>query len=241
MEPTQKAALAILANIEATYKPVHDYVAADPQKFRHLDLQFYERTARLLSAKGFRHLADLEDRTITNAPGTVLMPVLIRALVSKDGTIMSALYHPRIGKLVLRILLWVMRTLPKPVVDMETECSDGTFVVTSNAASAAAIDLPALISARYLAAGTSVHEVHQEHVARLRAHLAERPGVTPLVVGTHQEMLASQHRMNAIKAAHRGEVGGITREELDRLAKFGKGLVPAVHEEIRNEQLRRAG
>ena len=241
MEPTEKAAHEILAVIEATYQATHDYQIVSPRAFRHLDLSFYDRTTTMLTSKGFRALADVEDKTITNTPGGVLMPVLIRSLISKDGTVMAALYHPRIRPLIPRALLWVLRKLPGKVVDMETEFTDGSFVVTSNAATAAAMDLPALISAEYLPITAKPLEVHQRHMARLATHLAHRPGVTARVVETHVELIASQNRMNALKAAYRGEIGGVTKEELDKLAILGKSLTGDVHAAIVREQVRRAG
>lgn len=241
MEPTQQAAHDILATIEATFVPSHDYVRVEPQQFRHLDLRFYERTMRLLNAKGFRLVADVEDRTITRAPRGVLMPVMLRTMVSRDGTVMAALYHPRLKSLWTRVLLWVLRRAPGRVIDLETECSDGSFVVTSNASAAAAFALPALISAEFLPASASVHELHASHTRRVAAHLAVRPGIVARPIATHEQLVASQNRMNALKAAYRGEVGGITREELDRLAALGAGSVPAVHQAILDEQARRAG
>jgi hypothetical protein len=240
MHPTEKAAHEILATIEATYQPSHDYVNVDPKAFRHLDLKWYDRTARLLQSKGYKPLANVEDRTITNTPGGVLLPALVRTMLSKDGTVMASLYHARIKGLFLRLLLWLLRKLPGRVVDMETECSDGSFVVTSNAASAAVMELPALISADYLRAKATVHEVHQRHVVRLAAHLAHRPGVTARVMTTQAELVASQNRMNALKAAYRGEVGGITRDELDKLSVFGASLAADVHAAVVREQVRRA-
>ncbi|MDZ7630348.1 MAG: hypothetical protein U5K74_03025 [Gemmatimonadaceae bacterium] len=192
-------------------------------------------------SKGFTRLADVEDTTITSAPGGVLMPVLIRTLLSRDGTVMAALYHPRIKPLLVRVLLWLLRRSPGKVVDMETECSDGSFVVTSNAVTAEAIDLPALISAEYQPAKTSAFSLHSRHVTRVAEHLAQRTGVTAKVITTHEELVASQNRMNAIKAAYRGDVGGITREELDRLAVFGTSLTRDVHDAVTREQLKRAG
>ena len=47
--------------------------------------------------------------------------------------------------------------------------------------------------------------------------------------------------MNALKAAYRGELGGVTREELDDLSIFGSALADDVHREIVREQMRRAG
>lgn len=242
MEPTAQAAQRILATIEATFVPSHDYVRVEPQQFRHLDLRFYERTMRLLNAKGFRLVADVEDRTITRAPRGVLMPVMLRTMVSRDGTIMAALYHPRLKSLWMRVLLLVLRKAPGRVIDLETECSDGTFVVTSNASQAAAFSMPGMIDARFLDQQASVHEVHQAHVSRVAAHLASRPGIVARHIGTHEQLVASQNRMNALKAAWRGEIGGITREELSQLATLGgASLVPDVHAAIVAEQARRAG
>ncbi len=240
MQPAEKAAKDILATLEATYQPTHHYVRVSPQNFRHLDLAFYDKTAKTLGDKGFRTLADVEDTTITNTPGGVLMPVMVRSMISRDGTIMASLYHPRIRTLGIRLLLWLLRKLPGKVVDMETECTDGSFVVTTNAAGAAAIDMPALIASEYLPASANAEAVRVRHAERLTAHLAARPGVTAKVIASHDDLVASQNRMNALKAAYRGQVGGITREELDRLAVFGKSLAADVHAAIEREQFRRA-
>lgn len=240
MQPTEKAAHDILAMLEATYQPTHRYVEVQAKDFSHLDLRFYDRTAQQLIGRGYRLLADFEDKTITETPSGVLMPVLIRSLVSRDGTVMASMYHPRIKGFFLRALLWLFRKLPAPVVDFETECSDGSFVATTNAESAAAFDSPSLIDAQYLAKKTAVEVVEKSHTARVAAHLAKRPGVSARVVSSHAELIASQNRMNAIKAAHRGELGGVTREELESLAVFGRQTARDVHDALRQEQMRRA-
>jgi hypothetical protein len=241
MKPAENAAKEILANLEATYQPSHHYVTVQAKAFSHLDLRFYDQAARALGAKGFRTVADVEDTTITSAPNNVLMPVLIRALLSRDGTVMAALYHPRLKSLLLRVLFWILRRSPGKVADMETECSDGSFVATTNAMGAAAMELPALISGEFLPNDTPVLEVLARHTARVAAHLAARPGVSARVITSHAELIASQNRMNAIKSAHRGEIGMITREELDQLAVVGgKAMADEVHQEVREQQLRRA-
>jgi hypothetical protein len=241
MQPTEKAAREILATLEATYQPSHRYVRARAEDFRHLDIGFYDRTARLLASQGYRPLADVEDKTITETPGTVLSAILVRTMLSRDGTVMVALYHPHIRSFWLRAMLWLLRKLPAKVTDMETECSDGSFVVTSNAASAAALEPPPLIATEYLAAGAAPLEVQGRHAARVAEHLAARPGVSARVITTHDELVASQNRMNALKAAHRGELGAITREELERLSTFGTRLAGDVHAAIVEERFKRAG
>ncbi|MCC6244077.1 MAG: hypothetical protein IT353_14645 [Gemmatimonadaceae bacterium] len=240
MEPTEQAAHEILAMLEATYQPTHRYVQVQAKDFAHLDLRFYDRTAKQLIGRGYRVLGDFEDKTITETPSGVLMPIMIRALVSRDGTVMGSMYDPRIKGFGLRLLLWLFRKLPAPAIDLETECTDGTFVVTTNAEAASAFATPALINAEYMAKKTPLDAVEKSHMARVAAHLAQRPGVSAKVVTSHGELLASQNRMNAIKAAHRGELGGVTREELESLAMFGRKTARDVHDAVREEQMRRA-
>jgi hypothetical protein len=242
MPPSERAARDILAQLEATYQPTHRYVDATPSDYRHLDIRWYEKTTQRLATQGFRPLRDVEDKTITEAPGTVLSAIMVRVLVSRDGAVVSALYHPHIRRFWLRALLWLLRKLPGNVTDMETEFSDGSFVATSNAVAAAAIENGPMILAEFLSASTDSVAVFRRHEARVAEHLASRPGVTVRVVRDYRDALASQDRMNALKAAYRGEVGMITREELERVATMGgRAIVPDVHDEIARELQRRAG
>ena len=243
MEPTTQAAHEILALLEATYQPTHRYVPADPAQYPHLDLKWYDATARTLSGQGFRTVRDVEDKTVTEAPGMVMSAILLRGLLSRDGTIIGALYHPHIRKTWLRFMLWLLRKLPQKTTDMETEFTDGSFVATTNAGAAgAAIENGPMILAEFLPPGTPPLAVLERHKARVAAHLRERPGISARVLGDYDDMIASQHRMNALKAAYRGEVGMIRRDELDRLAGFGsRRLVPEIHEELTREHARRAG
>lgn len=239
VDPNTEAARRILDTIEAHYQPVHRYVAADPAAFGHLDLAWYDRVTRRFEGYGFRHLGDLENKTITDAPGTVLRPTFLRAMVSRDGTVTAALYDPRIGGVGLRLLLWCLGKSPRPVVDCETECTDGSFVGTSNAMGASAIHLPSLIDVAWLPTRTSPEDVYAAHTARVTAHLKARPGVRAVVIRTREEMLASQDRQNAIKAAFRGEIVGLSTTELENLSLLGRGNVPAVRAALDAEHARR--
>lgn len=65
--------------------------------------------------------------------------------------------------------------------------------------------------AEYLSEGTPVLDVYARHTARVALHLSQRTGVEARKASTLDECLAAQHRMDAIKAAYRNEVGGLTR------------------------------
>jgi len=236
------AARRILDTIEAHYQTTHRYVPATPADFPHLDLAWYDRVAAEFEGLGFQRFGDIEDKTITDVPHTVLRPTFIRALVSRDGTVVGALFDPRLKGIWLRLLLWVFRKLPGKVVEFETECSDGSFVGTSNGIAASVIALPPAINVAWMPMTTPAATVYAEHSSRLAAHLAARPGVTPLVMRTPEDMMRSQHRQNALKAAFRGEIAGLTTEELKALSLFGDGHVPRVRVALDEEHaMRRTG
>lgn len=239
-DPATVAAHRILDHLAAVYQPTHQYVPADPKDFRHLDLKWYDRTASAFEARGFRRFGDIEDKTITNAPNTVLRPTFMRAMVSRDGTVTTAMYDPRLKGLVLRLLLWVFRKLPDKVADFETECSDGSFIATSNASAAAHITLPPTIHVAWLPMSTDPLAVYAAHTARVQAHLAAHPGVTPVVIDSPEAMMQSQHRQNALKAAFRGEIPGLTADELKSLSWFGDAHLGAVQSEMEAEHQRRS-
>ena len=89
----EKAAKNILSYIEKGYVSKHDYSPVDPNNFKHLDLLFYEENMEKLKDLGFRHLIDEEVLTLKG--GANDMRTFLRVALSGDGTIMSALYHPK--------------------------------------------------------------------------------------------------------------------------------------------------
>ncbi len=230
----QEAARRILAHIEAAYKPAHDYVTVDEREFGHLDLKFYHRTTQWLEANDFVLLEDKEDRTLAGTPGNMLHRVMIRVLRSQDGTIMAGLYHPKLRALWLRLLLFVLGKRLGRIVDFETEFSDGSFVCTSNATMAGAMKTPPLIAAEFLPPKTPVAQLLALHRERVATHLRTHPGVVARRAMSPGEVVAAQNRMNALKAAFRGEIGGVSLEELQVLGP-GPDLA-GLHEEIRKQR-----
>lgn len=219
MDAYESAAARILSQIQATYVPTHNYVEVSSDEFRHLNLRFYERTLSDLAKMGFRHLTDFEDTTLTNVPGTIFPRIMIRSMLSPDGTIMAAAYDLKV-KMLWRVVLTLLRQKLKPVIDFETEYSDGTFVVTSNGEAASSMKTPPMIIAEYLPAGTPVKEVFARHLRCLEAVEAVNPSATRRSFANREEIVLAQNRMNAIKAAYRQELGGISVEELR--AAFGR-------------------
>ncbi|MDB6172561.1 MAG: hypothetical protein JWL59_1872 [Chthoniobacteraceae bacterium] len=229
MEPYEKAAEQILAHTRAVYQPQHDYAAADQNDFKHLDLKWYAKAAEKLQERGFRLLGDQEDRTITNAPGGYLKPVMLRVLVSADGMIIATLYHPK-PVLWLRILFFVLGKSLAKTIDFESESEDGTFVSTSNAEAAAAIQLPPGISMRYLPKQTTLEALYTCQ----RETLNQTPQKTFKRFQSLEEIIKAQDRMNAIKAAFRQEIGEVSREEIERSVGSRDDSTESVYQEIQD-------
>jgi hypothetical protein len=229
MDTYEKGAARILAGIEAVYVPAHQYQPASPEDFRHLDLKFYGSTLNELSKSGYSHLADVEDSTISSAP-SVMKRIMIRSMLSADGTIMASAYDPKL-KFIWWLLLWVLRKVPRPVVDFETEYADGAFLVTSNAAIAAMISSPPMVLSEYLPASTPISAVMSAHAQRMSAYTSVT-GATAKVISTHAELVRSQNRMNALKAAYRKELGGISAEELETLFSGRPDIAAKVHQKV---------
>lgn len=227
-----EAANAILQNLAAVYVPTHDYHRVEARDYSHLDLSFYDSTTEFLRGEGFTPMADVQDRTLEQAPGNVLHPVFIRAMVSAEGSTSAGIYHARIKPLWLRLLLFVMGKSRMKVVDFETEFSDGTYVCTSNAMAASSMKLPPSIDVLYLSSRSSPSQVLKAHRDRVSRHASSHLGARALTVGSFEEMVCAQNRMNALKAAFRGELGGITKEELERLSLLGKGAARRVYDKI---------
>lgn len=215
----KKGAQQLTALVRHLYAGQHEYREADPARFPHLDLGFYDEAARLLEREGFVRLGDLEDVTLNEAPGSAGAPLFLRGLTGDEGRILAEIYHfrPRGWR------SWLTRILgagkPLKGVDLQTDLSDGAFLTTSNAASARAISLPPQILSDHLPSGCTPMEVLEIHRRRLADYLAEHPDVEVRPITTTDQAIALAHRIQDLKVEHRKSMGGIpTQEELVRAA-----------------------
>lgn len=211
----KKGAQRLTALVRHLYFGRQEYREADPARFPHLDLQFYDAAARVLEGEGFVRLGDLEDVTNNTAPYSAGAPLFIRGLAGDGGRISAGIYHFR----TLLRRTWRARLLgggkSAKIVDLETELSDGTFLTTSNAASARSMTRPSQILADHLPSGCTPLEVLEAHRRRLADYLAEHPDVEVRRITTLEQVLDQAHRISDLKAEHRRSLGRIvTQEEL---------------------------
>jgi hypothetical protein len=227
----EKTARGVLAGIAARFTERHEYRSVQEEEFKHLDLGYYRRFRLKFEGIGFRYLGDVENVTLRETDGAMIHPVMIRSLVSDDGAICLALYHPKLRSLWIRILLFVLRKSIKKIADFETEFSDGHFVVTSNAAAAGAISSPPQIMNHFCPAGSDPFEVLRIHKERIMEY-SEKSGASPKTVDSLLASRDMQHRLQSLKAVYRGEIGGVTLDELNAMSPGTKEVNEKVWEEI---------
>lgn len=233
----KESAEQILKHLESVYIPEHKFVIANVENFRHLDLAYYDKVQRYLEEQGFIFICNIEDLTLTEASGNVFYPVFLRVLVSKDGKIAAAIYHPKIKSLWRRVMLFVLGKKLGRIVDFESEFIDGSFICTCNAMSADVWTFPKLISSEFLHRDTKVSDLLSRHKTKINER-ANLDGVSFRLVRNYDDIISMQNRMNALKSAYRGEIGGITKQELDTIAPQHKDLNAVVHQEILDIQKR---
>lgn len=184
------------------------------------------------TALGFMPLGDVEDRTVSRATGTAS---IMRGFVHDDGvTMLSAMARPREGP---------TRGSPgdAPVVALEcgSELSDDRFVETI-ATDAPLLDPGPRVLLERLPASTPLSTLLERH----RARVAQAAGgeVRALPVGDIDAAIQRAHRRLAVTAAARAALpGGISREELGRLAvDTDATIVDRVHAALIRRQQQRA-
>jgi uncharacterized protein YozE (UPF0346 family) len=216
----KEKAKELIKHLYEIYSERHEYQIVNANDFRHLDLEYYNKVATLLEKDGFVRLGDIEDITVTRA-SPYLHRVFIRALVSRDGKIASAIFDAK-PKGLISILSWLLGNRREKVTEFETEFSNGCFILTTHAQASQQIALPLEIIPQYLPKKTAPLELLTYHQTRVEAYLKQYPDVQPIVIRSLEELLESQHRAEALKSAHRQAQGGaVTLKEIKDIAKEG--------------------
>ncbi len=255
MSTLRQAAEEIVRMLKTAYAP-YNIVPTDEKKFPHLDLAGYRQFREALEGGGYRFLSDLEIVELNNSPTNVLVPTMIRSMVSADGETLAGYYQARhkipwlllnlvVGIVILRFLwsprgfLQSLRTMH--CYDLESEIA-GAYVVTSNAADAAAMSLPSSVDAKYFDYATSLTELLTAHATRLAAAV-RRSGASagPTRMSNREELLAMQARLKRVKDAHRATSNWITQSEIQKMLGGNRLFAAAVFAEVQKVLAERPG
>jgi hypothetical protein len=217
--------------VEKALMSLPQYTRVDAAKYGFLDLAFYRATQADLERAGYRLLGDVTDRRM-EARWTPVRS-FVRILVSEDGTEQAGIFHVRLNG----PLGWVMRRLgmkDQRVVELETELSDGGFLVTTTVDRSLMLSQPEEFEHEFLPNDASARTVAYRHAERVAVKLRERPEIHAVIVETLDDALQSQIRGELIKIRRRRKLDGITREEMLALAPKGMvGEAALLHDELR--------
>jgi len=206
---------ALRARLDAVYGEPHELVRVTPAAFPEADLEFYDRVRGELEGKNYKWLADIEDLTMSR-----IYPqnrTFLRLFVDAGGMIRASAYHLHPRGVVIS-LLQLVQLYPRHlrVLELVTEVQ-GTFVVTSNTHGVDRLEPPPEARVERLPLGTPVAEIVATHEGRIRELLRAHPERAPKTFESFEEVIASMARAHVAMARHRQKVGGLSRDELERL------------------------
>jgi len=228
---------ALRARLDAVYGEPHELVQVSPAAFPEADLDFYDRVKKDLEGKAYRCLADVEDLTLSR-----IYPqnrTFLRLFTDGGRMIRASAYHLHPRGVVVS-LLQLVQLYPRHlrVVELVSEVQ-GQFLVTSNTHGVDRLEPPPEAKVERLPLTTRVLDVVARHEARITEYLRAHPERTPAHFETLEDALASIARAHVAMARHRQKVGGLSRDELERLK--GRPLSEAEEAFLREVQRKPEG
>lgn len=206
---------ALRARLDAVYGEPHELVRVTPAAFPKADLEFYDRARRELEGRGYTWLADVEDLTLSR-----IYPnnrTFVRVFVDAGRMIRASAYHLHPRGVVIS-LLQLVQLFPRHlrVVELVTEMQ-GTFLVTSNTHGVDRLEPPPEARVERMPLASTISEIVARHQVRITELVRAHPERSPAHFDGFDDVLASMARAHVAMARHRQKVGGLSRDELERL------------------------
>lgn len=214
-QPKGFGGAALRARLDAVYGEPHELVRVTPAAFPEADVEFYDRVKRELETRKYRWIGDVEDLTLSR-----IYPqnrTFLRLFVDAGGMIRVSAYHLHPRGVVVS-LLQLVQLFPRHlrVVELVSEVQ-GTFLVTSNTHGVDRLEPPPEAKVERLPLNTPIGEIVARHEARITQAVKTHPERAPVGFEALEDILASMARAHVVMARHRQKVGGLSRDELERL------------------------
>jgi hypothetical protein len=175
----------------------HRYIPVNESAMRRLDMEFYTHVTKSMKQLQFRDLGNVID--ITSNAATPWAYTVLRVFLSGDGTTVGAAYHVKLNGLYRMLQLVGVLSRHMKVIDLESELSDGTFIVTANTRECDLTLAVPGVDRRQFSWNTSTDELVSAHRQHVREVLASRPGLSLIRYNNLQEALAAQERQRILK------------------------------------------
>jgi hypothetical protein len=213
--PSGFGGAALRARLDAVYGEPHELARVSPAAFPEADLAFYDRARGAFERRGYRWIADVEDLTLTR-----IYPhnrTFQRMFVDGGNMIRASVYHVHPRGVVLS-MLQLVQLYPRHlrVIELVSEVQ-GTFLVTSNTHGIDRLEPPPEAKVERLPLVTPLDDLVKRHEGRITELLRAHPERTPVAFGSFEDVVASIARAHVAMARHRRKLGGLSRDELERL------------------------
>jgi hypothetical protein len=213
--PRALGGAALRARLDAVYGEPHELARVSPAAFPEADLEYYDRARGELEAKGYTWIADVEDLTLSR-----IYPqsrTFMRLFVDAGRMIRANVYHLHPRGVVIS-MLQLVQLYPRHlhVVELVSELG-GQFIVTSNTHGIDRLEPPPEAKVERLQPTSSLLSVVTRHESRITELLRAHPDRVPTSYEGFDDVLASIARAHVAMARHRQKVGGLSRDELERL------------------------
>jgi hypothetical protein len=197
----QSIARQILHQQRSLYAAPHEHTPANPDDFPDVDRVFYDSTQRELETLGFRFLDDVENVTLSrNMPA---LRTFSRTMTGDDDTIVARIYQ---------LLPTGRGGRDIRAIELTTEFTDFTFMVTTNAEiQLDASNIRGIIITR-LPPSTSASQLVQHHRSAVAA--ARSKTSSAVRCSTMDAIFNSIRRAHAVRAVHRKRNGYVTLDDL---------------------------
>ncbi|GEM_PF-6142296 len=195
-EDIQKLIAREFRVMQRVYAPVHDYQFVSLDEFPHLNRRFYEGTGELLKTFGFLPIGDLHAKG-----GSPDWQSVGRYLSGDHGTIVANIYEVRPAG-AARLKLARSNLQNSQTVSFFTELTDGVILVTTNSRSAFAFPKPLSVMVFQYRGLPPAPELLSKHRECLAWIIAQKPGVTAVVIQTGEQLIASLNRYQLLLHAY---------------------------------------
>ena len=206
---------ALRARLDAVYGEPHELVPVSTDAFPEADLEFYDRIRGELERKGYAMLGDVEDLTLTR-----IYPenrTFMRLFVDAGRMIRASAYHVHPRGVVVS-LLQVVQLFPRHlrIIELVSEVG-GEFLVTANTHGVDRLEPPPEAKVERMPLATPALDVVLRHERRITEAVRAHPERAPTTFESLADITASISRAHVAMARHRQKVGGLSRDELERL------------------------
>ena len=235
--PRGLGGVALRAKLDAVYGEPHELARVSPGAFPEADIEFYDRARKELEAKGYSWIADVEDLTLSR-----IQPhnrTFVRLFTDAGRMIRASVYHQHPRGVVIS-LLQLVQLFPRHlrVIELVSEVQ-GKFLVTSNTQGVERLEPPPEATIERLPLPSPILDVVARHERRITEQVRAHPDRAPVHFESYDDIVASIARAHVAMARHRQKVGGISRDELERLK--GRPLSATEEAFLREVQAGREG